>query len=223
MQVLKIGTRQDSAAARKKAFPNCRRSSSFKINAVERRLIGSAKTKVDAQFELVFAELRTWSIRAMSVVADKTPRRSNFTTQVRVGFSLTREGVALCWIWAVVAISPNLSLATSRIASHGVGCNRFFLWHIWSPFTQDCQQAHSSELLVLVRYPSLHHGAKELSSIYGVLHDVERPYYATNPRCLVFTWWCLDRRCPSWSKSVHTQRGELGGRGFDDGNDLTCS
>ena len=98
-----------------------------------------------------------------------------------------------------------------------------FLWHIWSSLTRDCQQAHSSELLVLVRYPSLHHGAKELGSIYGVLHDVERPYYATNPRCLVFTWWCLDRRCSSWSKSVHTQRGELGGRGFDDGNDLTCS
>ena len=103
------------------------------MNTVESRIIGNAKTKVDAQFELVFAELRTWSIRAMSVVDNKTPRRSNFKTQSRVGFSSTREDVALRWIRAVVAISPNPSLDTSRIASHGVGCHLFFCGTIGLP------------------------------------------------------------------------------------------
>ena len=43
------------SSCQKKECPNCRRSSSFKKKTVERQLVGSAKTKVDAQFELVFA------------------------------------------------------------------------------------------------------------------------------------------------------------------------
>ena len=121
------------SSCQKKSVSELQAQFLIQMNTVEHRLIGSAKTKVHAQFELVFAELRTWSIRAMSVVDNKTPRRSNFKTQVRVGFSSTREGVALRWIRAVVAISPNPSLDTSRIASHGVGCHRFFCGTIGLP------------------------------------------------------------------------------------------
>ena len=212
-----------SSCQKKKTCPNCRRSSSFKMNTVERRLFGSAKTKVDAQFELVFAELRTWSIRAMSVVDNNTPRKSNFKTQIRVGFSLTREGVALRWIRAVVAISPNPSLDTSRIASHGVGCHRFFCGTFGLP-SQGIVNKHT--LLNFWFWSATHRstlGQKSWvqSTECFMMSSVRTTQ--TNPRRLVFTWWCLDRRCSSWSKSVLTQRGDLGGRGFDDGNDLTCS
>ena len=149
---------QDSAVARK-SVPKLQAQFLIQMNTVERRFMGSAKTKVDAQFELVFAAEVAHMEHQSNVRCCRQDTTEDQISQLKSELVSHRHGRCSSSL-----DSGRCRHVSQSIPRHFTDCFArrrlppiFFVAHWVFP-----QEAQSSELLVLVRYPTLHHVPKEL-------------------------------------------------------------